>query len=617
MFTIINSNSKTLIITVLAIVFFILFPKDAHSKIKVTSGSTEKKERFIQMLQNGSFVIQPPAGFISFDTTTGAVTMTGNPSNFFGRTLKKILDDTSNIRISLDKSVNGRPIFIGGFNGGINQNDVASGLQSIDINDLNKMDSTGTHGMGAWQTFVMHELTEQFIGYKYGLTFTQAHDSALTAEEEMIFSISGERYKRELDYQSGDTIFMIYKKVGGTTRIGLKFPLNQFGQISYCAPGIIEDLKTSHISGGCSGGLCGFTVSNNGVIYEPVPGTEQMSGAEYLISDNKGNIYASIPLQGKVLRMNINGNIDREYTNPALLYPAGIAYDPVSEQLFASCGKLNHIVVFDVNGSYNRILTPQGLEMAAGMDIDPEGNIFVSSHGSDSIIYMNPSGEVIRKFSSPQLQGPAGLVYADGLEKLFVVSNTNNKILMFKKDGTFLGTFGSGTQLNSPWGINIFGGKFDKTFPLGPLYTPLERVAVTNAGTNGIIVFNPDGTLKNNFSQSGFQPKAMLITKSFDYTLIGINTISAEIPSSFNLQQNYPNPFNPVTKIKFSLNKQSAVKLVVFDILGREVETLVNSKLTAGTYETEFNGSKLSSGIYFYRISAEDFAETRKMMLVK
>jgi hypothetical protein len=100
-------------------------------------------------------------------------------------------------------------------------------------------------------------------------------------------------------------------------------------------------------------------------------------------------------------------------------------------------------------------------------------------------------------------------------------------------------------------------------------------------------------------------------------TIVGNSTITSNVPSSYSLSQNYPNPFNPVTKIAFSLPKNSDVKLVVFDILGREVATLVNDYRTAGTHSIEFNASNLASGVYLYRIEAGDFKDVKRMMLVK
>jgi hypothetical protein len=99
--------------------------------------------------------------------------------------------------------------------------------------------------------------------------------------------------------------------------------------------------------------------------------------------------------------------------------------------------------------------------------------------------------------------------------------------------------------------------------------------------------------------------------------LIGIQVISNEVPEGFSLSQNYPNPFNPVTNIEFSIPKSSYVKLVIYDITGREVETLVKQNLTAGTYKVDWDASKYPSGIYFYKINANGFTAVKKMILVK
>ncbi len=99
--------------------------------------------------------------------------------------------------------------------------------------------------------------------------------------------------------------------------------------------------------------------------------------------------------------------------------------------------------------------------------------------------------------------------------------------------------------------------------------------------------------------------------------LTGVTGNTNEIPDGFNLSQNYPNPFNPSTKISFSIPKASQVKLVVYDAAGREVETLVNEQLHAGSFEVDFNASKLTSGVYFYKLVTEGFTGVKKMILVK
>jgi len=91
----------------------------------------------------------------------------------------------------------------------------------------------------------------------------------------------------------------------------------------------------------------------------------------------------------------------------------------------------------------------------------------------------------------------------------------------------------------------------------------------------------------------------------------------SEIPSDYSLSQNYPNPFNPSTKISFTLPSSSNVSLKVFNTIGQEVSELVNENLQPGKYSTDFNASKLSSGIYFYTLMTNNFNTTKKMILIK
>lgn len=100
-------------------------------------------------------------------------------------------------------------------------------------------------------------------------------------------------------------------------------------------------------------------------------------------------------------------------------------------------------------------------------------------------------------------------------------------------------------------------------------------------------------------------------------TYLGIEPISNIIPKTFNLFQNYPNPFNPVTKIRFQISNATKVKLVIFDMLGREIEVLIDENLKTGIYETEWDAGKFSSGVYFYRLITDHITLTKKMILIK
>jgi photosystem II stability/assembly factor-like uncharacterized protein len=108
-----------------------------------------------------------------------------------------------------------------------------------------------------------------------------------------------------------------------------------------------------------------------------------------------------------------------------------------------------------------------------------------------------------------------------------------------------------------------------------------------------------------------------VILKTTNGGNVFIKTVSSEIPNNFNLSQNYPNPFNPTTSIKYQVESSKHIKLVVYDILGKEIATLVNEKQSPGVYEVSWNASAFPSGIYFYKLTAGDFSETKKMLMIK
>lgn len=129
------------------------------------------------------------------------------------------------------------------------------------------------------------------------------------------------------------------------------------------------------------------------------------------------------------------------------------------------------------------------------------------------------------------------------------------------------------------------------------------------------VVYSNGTTQAASFGYAGLGPSDVLFNQ--EGLITGVSQNGNEVPNKFSLEQNYPNPFNPTTNIKFSVPNGGLVKIAVFDILGREVATVVNQLMTPGTYTADFNASSLSSGIYFYTITAGDFKDTKKMMLVK
>lgn len=153
---------------------------------------------------------------------------------------------------------------------------------------------------------------------------------------------------------------------------------------------------------------------------------------------------------------------------------------------------------------------------------------------------------------------------------------------------------------------------------LGDLGTPMYKkngLPGTSTLAPVCAIYKEGSNKYSSFGYAGVGPTGVYY--NMETLVTGISTVSNEVPGSFRLEQNFPNPFNPVTDIKFAVAETGFVKLSVFDITGKEVAVLVNEELNTGTYNFDFNALHLSSGIYFYRLVTNNFAETKKMMLVK
>jgi hypothetical protein len=195
----------------------------------------------------------------------------------------------------------------------------------------------------------------------------------------------------------------------------------------------------------------------------------------------------------------------------------------------------------------------------------------------------------------------------------------------FESANSIIKTIGSGFVIAGV--TNSFGAGGDDIFIVkidslgntcGNSYTPSSI-----SGTGGTIgsptptVTSQNPTVTTPASTSG--TGGILTT----ICITGIQPVSIEIPASYILYQNYPNPFNPVTKIKFDIpvvnghDHSLQIRLVIYDILGREITTLVNEQLQPGTYEVEWNAGNLPSGIYYYRLTTDIYTETRKMVLIR
>jgi mannose/cellobiose epimerase-like protein (N-acyl-D-glucosamine 2-epimerase family) len=152
-----------------------------------------------------------------------------------------------------------------------------------------------------------------------------------------------------------------------------------------------------------------------------------------------------------------------------------------------------------------------------------------------------------------------------------------------------------------------------RTFSLRPLSFPDYRIR--SALLNDTLLTTIDGN-NSTITLAAGQGGAVRVT--FEYAAVSTSVADAHTaPNSFELSQNFPNPFNPTTVIRYQLSEVSDVRLVVFDLLGREISTLVNAREPAGRYDVRFDGAGLSSGIYFYRLIAGSQTQTKRMVLIK
>ncbi len=142
------------------------------------------------------------------------------------------------------------------------------------------------------------------------------------------------------------------------------------------------------------------------------------------------------------------------------------------------------------------------------------------------------------------------------------------------------------------------------SFQFGGGTTPGTYIARAMGYKNSWFIFQTTG--------SGQNPKSFIVS-----AVTGIEPTNTLIPSKFSLYQNYPNPFNPNTKINFDIPINGFTQVKIFDVYGKQISTLVNEYLNAGSFEINFNGEGLASGIYFYKIESNKFVDTKRLILIK
>jgi len=167
-----------------------------------------------------------------------------------------------------------------------------------------------------------------------------------------------------------------------------------------------------------------------------------------------------------------------------------------------------------------------------------------------------------------------------------------------------------------PWNLYQWGLIWNK--PLWSDYDIWGHSGYDDGVTTAMFLRESDNTgviLLTN--ADGDQPYKAAVDRLFDEITVGIEEELVNIPKNFIMMQNYPNPFNPTTSIQYAISSRQFVLLKVYDVLGNEIETLVNEEKPAGTYEITWYAENLPSGVYFYQLNAGEYTAVKKMLLLK
>ncbi len=333
-----------------------------------------------------------------------------------------------------------------------------------------------------------------------------------------------------------------------------------------------------------------------------------------VISGPGGNILVSGRGNTNILMYDKStGDFIGPFTNGySLNNPTKIAFGPDGNLYVSQWGTSNQKVA-RFNGTSGQFIdefTPM-LNLPLGQTWDASGNLYVACYGSADVRTFDTGGNFTGVFNeSGHLQGPTNLWF-DGNGSLFVIDWVLGSVIQFNAStGAFVRTFISGLQ-------NAEGYAFG----------PDSNLYICDWSRNQIVEYTSAGDFIKIFtSQGNMQAPNSILFRPVQST--SVEQISNSIPENFSLGQNYPNPFNPSTKIVFDIpsdvkGQMSEVKLIIYDGLGREIRTIVNERLSPGSYSVGFDANGLAGGVYFYKLTLNisnasgSHSVTKKMLLIK
>lgn len=366
------------------------------------------------------------------------------------------------------------------------------------------------------------------------------------------------------------------------------------------------------------------------------------------IDGNNNRMFWADNSTKKIQRSTLTGTGVTDIVSTGLVSPGYVAYDPLNSKVyFADNGVgMKKIMRCNVDGS-NLEDVATSLNQVWGISFNSlDNNIYWIDSGVDKIQKGNVSALPVTKADvvTGLTGNPRGLaINAAGL-LIYWTDNSTQDISRATTSGASVTQLFSGIPY--PQGVAInwdsalpvelvsFNSSIDKnsvklnwttSYELNNKGFSIERKS--DAEFKEISFVNGFGNSNNNQSYTfndvnlrtgkySYRLKQIDLNGNYKYYALS-NEVTIGAPQQFILSQNYPNPFNPVTNIEFELPKNSFVDLKVFDITGKEVSSLVNQSLNAGYYQFKFDASGLSSGSYFYKISAGNFTSMKKMIVVK
>ncbi|HMB90616.1 MAG TPA: SMP-30/gluconolactonase/LRE family protein [Rhodothermales bacterium] len=318
-------------------------------------------------------------------------------------------------------------------------------------------------------------------------------------------------------------------------------------------------------------------------------------GASGNAFDAQGNLYQSNIADRRISKVTPDGIVST-FATTGILAPVGIAVDSQDNVFVANCG--DHTI---------RKITPDGTSTAFassalfacpnGLTIDENDNLYTSNFNNGNVLRIEPDGTVSLLATIPG--GNNGhLTYSHG--QLYVVARCANQIYRLSLTGQWTLVAGSGARGNAD------GPATQATFSIP------NGIA---ASVTGDTLYVNDAVPTTGGCVSGSLNPIVLRRIILD-TDTGVADRD-EVPETITLLQNYPNPFNPATRVHFRLPRTAFVRLRVFDLLGREVTTLVEGMRSAGQHEAVFEAEGLPGGVYVYRLEAAGIVRARAMLLLK